>query len=349
MTSIPKVVKLTFVVAFSTNTMTIIPIPTKGVSPQLRAEIESKLPEPLKVPGWKFNGYCWRLLTQINTKDSNGNTDNSVRIAGTGDNETLESSLRKGIDVTELTPSIYPNDNLMNGFNRVKNLLAIGYKEWIFAEYIEDKSTRSEFQESFEECLDDFRASANKGKGQKVITDKEVEEIGRKRFQNRKDQSKQSIAKWIRTLDLNWSGQKIDGVSNKIYKDFTRKGVIESYNREEAQQFLNDSGIGADLLNTKDSTRVARLYPQIMRNFVENGVTMNLALFDSDACSHEELDKRQKETIDELREYDELVMQYVIKRMNMMGTHPWNVLGAISQKIGVKENELENGLVAVAE
>lgn len=327
--------------------MTIISIPLKGVSPQLRTEIESKLPEPLKVPGWKFVDYRWRLLTQINTKDSEGNTDNSVRIAGTGDNETLQSSLRKGIDITELTPSIYPNDNLMNGFNRVKNLLEIGYKEWIFAEYAEDESTRSEFQESFDDCLDDFRASANKGKGQKVISDKEVEELGRKRFQNRKDQSKQAISKWIRTLDLNWSGQKIDGVANKICRDFTRKGVIESYNRDEAQQFLNDNGIGADLLNTKDSTRVARLYPQIMRNFVKNGATMDLALFDSDACSHEELDKRQEETIDELKEYDELVMEYAIKRMKMIGVHPWNIIGSISQKIGVEEQKMNNGLVAI--
>jgi len=327
--------------------MTIIAIPLKGASPLLRAEIESQLPEPLKVPGWKFVGYRWRLLTQINTKDSEGNTDNSVRISGTGDNAELQDSLRKGIDITELTPSIYPNNNLMNGFNRLKNLFEIGYKEWIFAEYVEDPLSRTEFQESFEDCLDDFRATANKGKGQKVITDKEVEELGRKRFQNRKDKSKQSISKWIRTLDLNWSGQKIDGVSNKISRDFIRKGVIESYNREEAQQFLNDKGIGADLLNTKDNTRVARLYPQIMKNFVENGVTMDLALFDSDACSHEELDKRIAETIAELKEYDELVMQYAVKRMNMFGVHPWKILGAISQKIGAKVQELKNGLISV--
>lgn len=327
--------------------MTIISISLKGVSPELRTQIESKLPDPLIVPGWKFVAYRWRLLTQINTKNAEGKVNNTIRLSGTGDNEDLQSSLRNGIDVTELTPSIYPNDNLMNGFNRVKNLLEIGYKEWIFAEYVEEESTRTEFQESFEDCLDDFRASANKGKGQKVITDKEVEELGRKRFQNRKDQSKQSISKWIRTLNLNWSGQKIDGVSNKISKDFTRKGIIESYNRDEAKQFLNDNGIGADLLNTKDSTRVARLYPQIMKNFVENGATMNIALFDSDACSHEELDSRQKETIDELCEYDELVMQYAVKRMSMFGIHPWKVLGSISQKIGVEEQKLENGLVVV--
>jgi hypothetical protein len=84
-----------------------------------------------------------------------------------------------------------------------------------------------------------------------------------------------------------------------------------------------------------------------MRNFVKNGATMDLALFDSDACSHEELDNRQKETIDELREMDELVMQYAIKRMSMIGIHPWNIIGSISQKIGAEEQKLENGLVAV--
>jgi hypothetical protein len=66
---------------------------------------------------------------------------------------------------------------------------------------------------------------------------------------------------------------------------------------------------GADLLNTKDSTRTARLFPQIMKNFVDNKTTMNIALFDSDACSHQELDDRQKETIKELKEMDELVLQ----------------------------------------
>lgn len=325
----------------------IIRIPLKGVPPELRSKIESSLPQPLVVPGWKFVDYRWRLLSQINTKDADGNTDNTVRISGTGDSETLQNSLRKGIDVTELTPSIYPNDNLINGFNRVKNLLEIGYTEWIFAEYVEDESTRTEFQDCFSDALDDFRASANKGKGQKVISDKEVEELGRKRFQNRKDKTKQSIVKWIRTLDLNWSGQKIDGVANRIFKDFSRKGVIESFNREEAQQFLTDNGIGADLLNTKDSTRVARLYPQIMRNFVANGTTMDLALFDSDACSHEELDQRQKDTIEELKEMDELVMQYAAKRMMMMGVHPWSIIGSISQKIGAVVEKLKNGLCPV--
>jgi hypothetical protein len=326
--------------------MTFIQIPLKGVNAKLRLEIESKLPEPLKIPGWKFNGYVWRLLSQINTKDKHGNTDNSVRISGTGDNEILQNSLRKGIDVSKLTASIFPNDNLINGFNRVKNLKEIGYTEWIFAEYNPDESTRTEFQESFADALDDFRCTANKGDGQKVISDSEVEEIGRKRFKNRKDRSKQSISKWIRTLDLNWSGQKVDAVSNKINRDFERKGVIESYNRDEAINEISNLGLGADVLNTKDCTRVLRLYPQIMKNFVNNGTTFNFALFDSDACSHEEIDTRRADSIHELLEMDKIIMEYAAKRMLNMGTKPWDVLGAIAQKIGADKVE-DNGLVPI--
>ena len=74
--------------------MTFIQVPLKGVPTELRAEIEAALPTPLKVPGWKFKHYVWRKVTQINTKDKQGFTDNSVRLSGTGDNETLEQSLR---------------------------------------------------------------------------------------------------------------------------------------------------------------------------------------------------------------------------------------------------------------
>ena len=70
-----------------------IEIPLKGVPANIRAQVEAQLPPPLEVAGWKFNGYRWRKLSQINTKDDEGNTDNSVRKGGTGDNEELRSSI----------------------------------------------------------------------------------------------------------------------------------------------------------------------------------------------------------------------------------------------------------------
>lgn len=327
-----------------------IQLPKGNVSPQIRDEVENALPKPESYPGWKFNKYRWIKLTQVNTKDKHGNTDNSVRVGGTGDSESLQNSLSKGIDTTKLTPSVYPNNNLMNGFNRLKNLLALGYKEWIFAEYELDESTKTEFQETFEDCLDDFRASANRGDGQKVISDADVEEIGRKRFEHRKDRTKQKIADWIRTLDLNWSSQKIEAISKRISLDFQRKGVIESFNRNEAQQFLNDAGIGADLLNTTgsfgDNTRVLRLYVQIMENFITNQDTFNVALFDSQASSHDDIDARREDTIKLMKELDKTVIKYSAARMLANDVEPWQIIGAIPQKIGV-ENMKSSKLVEV--
>lgn len=83
-----------------------------------------------------------------------------------------------------------------------------------------------------------------------------------------------------------------------------------------------------------------------MKNFVDNETTMNIALFDSDACSHEELDKRQKETIDELKEMDDLVLQYAAKRMILRNVNPYDILGSIPQKI-VKNQQLPKVLIPV--
>ena len=328
--------------------MTFIKVPLKGVPTELRAEIEAALPTPLKVPGWKFKGYVWRKLTQINTKDKKGFTDNSVRRSGTGDNETLEQSLRKGIDTSELTPSVYPNNNLLNGFNRHKQLIVIGYKEWIFAEYEEDKETATEFQSSHEEFVDDFRAAANKNDGTKVITDQEIIELGRKRFQHRKERSKDKIKEWIETLDLNLSPQKLVGISKRISSDFERKGVIQSFNRKESEEFLANLGIGADVLNTHgtegDKTRVLRLQVVSMENFVANKSTLNVALFDSQASSHEDIDSHRESTLKMLKDLDDLIMDYASTRITHRDIEPLKVIGALPQKIG-DVTEISNSLV----
>lgn len=321
-----------------------IRIPLQGVPADIRAQVEAQLPPPLEVAGWKFNDYRWRKLSQINTKDDQGNTDNSVRIGGTGDNEELKKSLKSGLDPTKLTPSIFPDDNLLNGFNRFKQLGEDGYTEWIFAEYEIDPSTATEFQVNKEDYIDDFRAAANGGDGAKVITKEELVELGRKRFSSRKDRSKKAVARWVHSLDLNLSNEQVNGIAQTVSKDFARRGVIESYNRKEAQQKIKNLGLGCDLLNSKDVTRTLRLLPQIMDNYIHNGTTYNFALFDSDAVSHQELDERRYQTLTELNDMDRQIMQYAAKRCLTPNIIPFECLGAISQKIK-GENPSENGLV----
>ena len=325
----------------------LIKIPLKGVNAKLRAEIEARLPRPLRVSGWRFKGYVWRKLSQINTKDDQGSTDNSVRIGGTGTNDELYQSLRNGINLHRLTPSIFPDNNLLNGFNRLKNLKKLGYVEWIFAVYDPDSETATEFQIDLKEFIDDFRAAANAGDGAKVITDKEVEETGRRRFESRQDQTKSAITRWIRTLNLNWSGQKIDGVANKISKDYKRKGIIESYDRGEAKEFITRLGLGCDLLNSKDVTRALRLFPQIMDNFIQNKTTFNFALFDSDAVSHGELDSRRLEALKDIMDLHDLILKYAGTVMANPNILPYECLGAIAQKID-GEKASANGLVELS-
>ena len=135
-----------------------ISIPKKGTNAEVRKTVEQSLPEPLEVAGWKFKKYKWCRIDQINIKDKDGNSDNTVRLGGTGTNDVLRTSLGKGLNTDNLTPSIFPNNNLLNGFNRVKNLQLLGHEEWIFAEYEIDECTKTEFQQTDQEYIDDFRS-----------------------------------------------------------------------------------------------------------------------------------------------------------------------------------------------
>jgi phage anti-repressor protein len=74
-----------------------------------------------------------------------------------------------------------------------------------------------------------------------------------------------------------------------------------------------------------------------MKNFVDNEDTMNIALFDSQAASHNELDTNRKCTIDHLKAIDLLVMNYASARLKNFGIKPYEVLGSIPQATG-REN-----------
>ena len=154
---------------------------------------------------------------------------------------------------------------------------------------------------------------------------------------------------WIKTLDLNLSPQKIEGIARKISNDYERKGVIHFTNRTDAISFLEECGIGADVLNTHgtegDKTRVLRLLVQVMENFNANQSTLSVALFDSQASTHADLDSRRKNTINLLTELDKTIMTYASTRVSNVNTPAWEVLGAIPQKVGVESRD--RGLVEV--
>ena len=73
---------------------------------------------------------------------------------------------------------------------------------------------------------------------------------------------------------------------------------------------------------------------QIMKNFVDNEDTMNIALFDSQADSHEELMQNRKNTLKYLNSIDQLIMSYASTRLKNFNVKPFEIIGSIPQAIG---------------
>tara|TARA_B100001996_G_scaffold153098_1_gene116499 strand:- start:445 stop:1476 length:1032 start_codon:yes stop_codon:yes gene_type:complete len=324
-----------------------IPIPKDGVPPEeLRTQIESLLPPPRIIPGWKFVGYRWPRVSQIQTRDKDGNVDNTVRLGGTGDRETLETTLPKGVDITKHPPSFFGALRLLNGFNRTKKIPQAGYEYWIYSEYEEDLLTRTEFQATTDEAVDDLRATFNRDEGAVVITTDEIQELVRNRFDTRidfesevTDEDKAAMVRYVESLNLNLSGNQEKGIVNSVLRDFKRRGRIESVTRKEAETFVNEGGFGADVINTKDITRLLRLWPKIMENYIQYPHKgLNLIDFNSGATSHDQVDDSFAETQRFLENLDELSTQYGTLRsfykIKDPTRKPWHWLGSIFQKIG---------------
>ena len=315
----------------------IITIPKQGVSRWTKTQIEKSLPQPKDFAGWKFNGYKWIRLDQVNIK-KDGFTDNSVRLGGTrGKDEVLEASLNKGLDTTKLTMSICPVNNLLNGFNRYSKLIKLGYKEWIFAEYEKDENTKTEFQDGVADYIDDFRLTANDGDGAVAVTPEEITEIARKRFTDRKDKSKLAVCRYVHSLNLNLTKQQVEGIGQTVSKHYQRQGVIEPIDRKSAEDIVNNINPNAAVLNTKDKTRTLRIFPQIMKHFKENNEPLEYIDFHSSAVSHQEVDSGRTDSQKELVEMDRLVLDYAAERIKT-GIIPWKRLGSLAQKIGKEQS-----------
>ena len=223
-----------------------------------------------------------------------------------------------------------------NGFNRLKELLNQCYEEWPVANYEPDPSTRTEFQDSLYDCLQDLRRTSNRDAGAKPITDDEILEGLIERFENRKKDRDQMV-KYITLLDLNLTDRKIKGLVTTALRRFERRGNVESYTREQAEEYLDSLGGGWDLVNTRDTTRVLRMWTRIMDNYVKNEIPLDLAAFNTGATSHQMIDENLEDTMEELVALDELTLKYAAVRNKLLYSdpelNPWNWVGQIPQKI----------------
>ena len=325
-------------------------VPKDCVPQQLQDEIISQLPAPIQYPGQVFKEYRFRNLSSIKITDNGGNTDNTARSGGTGARqESLQVSLNRGIDTEQYAPEIIGDDVLKDGFNRYRDLVELGYTYWVFAHYEYDEKTRTDFQKDDEDSLDDSRLGANIDTGKKPHTPSDFTNIAVKKI--RKGSLKhnhESIKEWINSINHNFSPQTVGTIASNAVKEIDRAGNIEFYDRKDAEIYVSEIDRNANVLNTNSngSTRVLRLFENIMKNYVSTKDTMSIALFSSGASNHGELDDEIENTVSWINSLDELVLQYAAARMTGK-KDPFEIIGSIPQKI-FKDQEKPEGLIPVS-
>ena len=314
----------------------IINVEKSGVPTSKKNLIEKTLPTPKQYAGWKFKTYRWGNPSKLVIKH-NGFTDNSVRRGVTQDTESLEELLRRGLDPTKLTISVCPDNKVINGFTRTKKLITIGYKEWIYAVYEPDEDTKTEFQEDLEDYLDDMRLGANEGDGSTPATTEDFQEIGIKRFQNRKDKSTLAVSRWVNSIPHPFSKKQVEGIANHVMKHHKRKGVVQKYSRDEAEKKIAKLAPNAEVLNTKSKTYMTRIFTQkIMPSVINGNDPIEFVTFHSDATTHKELDDARSDTNTFLLELHLELIKYG-KAYNKNPIQGWKNLGALAQKIGKED------------
>jgi hypothetical protein len=153
------------------------------------------------------------------------------------------------------------------------------------------------------------------------------------------------IKKWMNTISHNFTQQNVGKIASEVLRNINRAGNLESFDRNTAEKYLKKHSSDSVLLNTKGSERPLRLMEQIMEHFVSTGETLDIALFSTEASSHQELDAERKATIERLEYLDKLCMDYAFAKMKSCN-ESYDIIGAIPQKI-YSNKARPSGLVSV--
>lgn len=332
------------------HTMTThLQIPKNTIPEDLQKQIISQLPKPINQPGQRFCGYQFRDLALVKTKDPvTGATDNTARAGGTGiSEEALTTSLAKGI-LTNLYPPSLLNNFLKDGFNRFRDLQKLGYNFWVFAIYEDNPDTRTRFQSDAEDALHDGRLGLNVDDGKKpAIDDDYISEAGARILKGSLQPEKNQIVDWINSIDHNFSKRKVSGIASSIISNYLRQGKIEYYSRDEAEKVIRDIDPTAVPVNTKDSTRVLRIWKQIMENAIATEEMMPLVPFSSNAVTHEGWDDEMKAFVKSVNEMEEITLQYAALKMINRKDY-YSIPGGIDQKIQPGKTLNKNSFVSIA-
>ena len=202
-----------------------------------------------------------------------------------------------------------------------------------------NEQSRNEFQSSNEDALEDFRMSLNANDGKRPCSEDEILEHVRKRMTEKWDKTK--IKKFIHSLDLNLSGSKVDGISNTIDRERKRKGVVKPISAKEAEEFIQDNGIGAVFYASVERTAIS-----VVKSLIATKSPVKICTFSSSAISHDQIDQDHDESTDQLISVMNDLIEFGLEaaQMKMRGENPIEVIGSVPQKI-IKDQVMPTTLV----
>jgi hypothetical protein len=256
----------------------------------------------------------------------------------------LIAEFQKGYRVTELPPvvMILPNGKkqLWDGYNRSNAAYKLGIQDYPFLVY----RLKKDWEDRIEDAYDMVSLGSNNHTVAKRHTINDFVNRGVcycKRHGS--NLSKKEIKNWIESIDHSFTAKQVEDAVNRIYQQTTIAVNIlpfpypQNAQSKVAEIVDTDSSTNPVVICCKDVMYVKRGFIQIMENFVQRDIEMTDVVTYTKGCeTAEEVTKQRQFAVDYLKKLDDLVVQYVVKRMSNQSS-AYSIAGALPQLIGVED------------
>lgn len=256
----------------------------------------------------------------------------------------LIAEFQKGYRVTELPPvvMILPNGKkeLWDGYNRSNAAYKLGIQDYPFLVY----RLKKDWENRIEDAYDVVSLGANNHTVAKRHTINDFVNRGVcycKRHGS--NLSKKEIKNWIESIEHSFTPKQVEDAVNRIYQQTTIAVNIlpfpypQNAQSKVAEIIDTDSSTNPVVICCKDVMYVKRGFIQIMENFVQRNIDVTDVVTYTKGCeTAEEVAKQRQFAVDYLKKLDDLVVQYVVKRMSNQSS-AYSIAGALPQLIGVED------------
>lgn len=305
-------------------------------------EIISRIPEPEVVDGMEFIERKVLKTSIPNKKNKRGETQNLARQSGTGKrDETLLGSFEKGIDTREMPPKLINEDGhlyLYGGYGRAAIFEELGYSAWIYDNYKFNQSKRNSLQSTNVEVLEDAAISDNGSAKSKPAQKSDYVSILVRRIRDH-GWNRDQMEAWFANIEHCLTKRQVTEYITSAIRTETAQGRIEWYNEKEINKKVLNEDPSLIILNTTDAEkgnnqRFIRTLWSMMDSYVQsNGKTQSYCFWNSQACSHEDIDDAHFAAENLMNEYVSDILKFAAA-VNYHETKPCQPTKVVFQKHG---------------